>query len=203
MATKNSKILKIEKLKDKKFLCTNDFYSFIGEGDSVEKAIQSYERQQKVYLSKIKKFDLKGSITPTDVSFQNSNLNLSTRINWKNEIILHFIKSTLTILIVVLILGYMFSELSKSLESSIDEMTAKIETEAVNLRQMIEFQADSLLKGRDTDISFGDKLEKEINRGAESEDIDPERKARIIKSLEITAERYKPYVDAIKKLFSD
>ena len=52
-------------------------------------------------------------------------------------------------------------------------------------------------------MSFGDKLEKEINRGAESEDIPQERKDRIIKNLEITAERYKPYVDAIKKLFVD
>ena len=78
-----------------------------------------------------------------------------------------------------------------------------LQNEIRNLTHTLEYQINSIVKGGDTDINLGDKIEKEINRGAEQEDIDPERKERIIKNLEITAERYKPYIQAIKKLFED
>lgn len=201
MVLKNKKVLKIEKINESQFICSSDHYSIIGEGKSPELAIKSFERQQKTYLNKIKKLDLEESNSYSKLLLKESNLNLSTSINWKTEILLHFIKSSLTILIIVLIFGYMFSHLSKSLESYIDKMTAQIETEAVHLRQMVEFQIGSLVG--ESDQNLLDKLEEEINRGAENEDIEPDRKARIIENLNIISERYKPYMKAIKNLFSD
>jgi hypothetical protein len=204
MSKKNKKII-LERLEDGKFISSSSNFSFIGEGDTPEKAISSLELQEKKYLRKLKKYNLNNNSPAAAIGNELSNqtVNLKSKFNWMNEILSHVIKTFISIFLIVGILAFTISYFSGSINKSIEKSMIKLQNEVVYLRQMIEFQLDSFVKGKDTDMSFGDKLEKEINRGAESEDIPQERKDRIIKNLEITAERYKPYVGAIKKLFSD
>ncbi len=202
MSKKNKKII-LEKLEDGKFISSSTDFSFIGEGDTPEKAISSLELQEKKYLRKLKKYNLDNNFSQNVIGNGNQTVNLKSKFNWMNEILSHVIKTFISLFLIVGILVLTLSYFSGSINKSIEKSMIKLQNEVVYLRQMIQFQIDSFVKGNDTDMSFGDKLEKEINRGAESEDIPQERKDRIIKNLEITAERYKPYVDAIKKLFVD
>ena len=192
MSKKNKKII-LEKLEDGKFISSSTDFSLIGEGDTPEKAISSLELQEKKYLRKLKKYNLDNNFSPNNIGNGNQTVNLKSKFNWMDEILSHVIKTFISLFLIVGILVLTLSFFSGSINKSIEKSMIKLQNEVVYLRQMIQFQIDSFVKGNDTDMSFGDKLEKEINRGAESEDI----------PQEITAERYKPYVDAIKKLFVD
>ena len=196
-----SKKLILEKIENNKYICSSLSYSFLGEGTTPEKAIQSYEKQEKIYLNKLKKYQLK-DIQVNNNDFNNS-INLNSKFSWPNEILLHFTKTLITLILIITIIAFGLIKVSESLSENIEKNMITLQNEIRNLSQTLEYQIKSVVKGKDTDISLGDKIEKEINRGAEQEDISPERKERIIKNLEITAERYKPYIDAIKKLFSD
>ncbi len=200
MLPKNKKLI-LERVGDNKFICSSSNYSLIGEGSTPEKAIQSYEKQEKIFLNKIKKYQLK-NIQTNNSNYENL-INFKSKFSWPNEILLHVIKTSLTLILIIIVTAFGLKNISESLNENIEKNVITLQNEIKNLTQTFEYQVNSLIKGVDTDISLGDKIEKEINRGAEQEDIDPERKERIIKNLEITAERYKPYIDAIKKLFFD
>ena len=51
-------------------------------------------------------------------------------------------------------------------------------------------------------MKLGEKLQKEIIRGSKTDDLDPETKRQLIESLDLTVDRYKPYIDSIKRLFA-
>lgn len=200
MLQKNKKLI-LERVEGNKFICSSSNYSLIGEGSTPEKAIQSYEKQEKIFLNKLKKYQLEN--IPSNNSNYGNFINLKSKFSWPNEILLHVIKTSVTLILIIIITAFGLKNISESLEENIEKNMITLQNEIRNLTQTLEYQINSVFKGGDTDISLGDKIEKEINRGAEQEDIDPERKERIIKNLEITTERYKPYVDAIKKLFID
>lgn len=191
-----------------KYICTSPKYSFIGEGSSPSVAIKNYQNQETEYLKKIK--DLKIEINSkefeeiNEIQNNKSFINIKSNLNWPKEILMHLLKSIITLILLLSFIVLALNLVSKSLNTKLNETLASIENEITYLRLNVENQIDSFIKGnQDSDISLGDKIEKEINRGAEQPDIEPERKERIIKNLEITAERYKPYIQAIKKLFED
>ena len=159
------------------------------------------KNKEKIFLNKIKKYQLKN--TQTNNSNYENLINFKSKFSWPNEILLHVVKTSVTLILIIIVTAFGLKNISESLNENIEKNVITLQNEIKNLTQTFEYQVNSLIKGVDTDISLGDKIEKEINRGAEQEDIDPERKERIIKNLEITAERYKPYIDAIKKLFFD
>ena len=48
MLPKNKKII-LERVENNKYICSSSSYSFIGEGSTPDKAIQSYEKQEKIF----------------------------------------------------------------------------------------------------------------------------------------------------------
>jgi len=209
-----NKIFNLEKINEKSYICTHDKFTFIGEGDTPSNALKSFENQVIEYKEKLKVFKINelpknpDKITRTPNISQdrnnsnNSNINLTSKTNWKGEIILHLIKSSMSLLIILLIIFTVITISSSSIKNSVDKRLNDIQFEISNFSSQILLEFRKYMKTNDSDMKLGEKLQKEIIRGSKTDDLDPETKRQLIESLDLTVDRYKPYIDSIKRLFA-
>ena len=196
----------VEKLGVSKFIAYSPKYTFYGKGKTVNLAIKSLESQLDSFKKdqeNIVKQGFRGNNTfENSESTINKNISLHQKNNYLYDLSLFAIKSLSIFVFFGIIIAIFSNNLEKSLNKKVDELSFTISNQATLLNQRIETEIQNLIKS--DNLTFMEKLEREIYRGARPEhELDPERVNKIIESLDIIVERYRPYVKSISNLFND